>query len=254
MKDFFGFDGYIRPAEGYLSWQHLTFVSCLMGIMVALAVWLGRKNRHASLTEKNRVLIPAAILIDVLQFAFVFLNCLLSDPDYWKNELPLFLCSIQFLTLPLAAFSRGRLQEAALDFVMVFGLLGAVLGTYFAGNNYSCYPVISYSNVTSGLTHSISGFASLYILISGMSSMKRKNLPICIAILLVFCLAAHIANVCLDYNYMFLVRGDGTPYDILYNLVSGHKVLYPMSVIVLFLVYIHLYYLFFHLFTRRKAR
>jgi hypothetical protein len=43
MKDFFGFGGYSRPAEGYLSWQHLLFVSSLMAIMITLAIVLGLK-------------------------------------------------------------------------------------------------------------------------------------------------------------------------------------------------------------------
>ena len=37
---------------------------------------------------------------------------------------------------------------------------------------------------------------------------------------------------------MFLMRGDGTPYDILYNLVDGHPLFYPGGVVFLFLVYI----------------
>ena len=44
MKEFFGFGGYSREAEGFLSWQHLVFVSTLMLIMIALAVFLGLKN------------------------------------------------------------------------------------------------------------------------------------------------------------------------------------------------------------------
>ena len=98
-------------------------------------------------------------------------------------ELPLFLCSIQLIAIPLAAFSKGRIKGAALDFVFIFGLLGALLGTYGAGNNYSVYPVLSIDNVASGITHSISGFASLYIAISGMVSMKKKDIPITFAIL-----------------------------------------------------------------------
>ena len=116
------------------------------------------------------------------------------------------------------------------------------MGTYGAGQNYNAYPVLSLDNVVSGLTHSIAGFASLYIMISGMASLKRKNIGITFAILLGFCAAAYIANILLDYNYMFLMAGDGTPYDILYNLVGGHKVLYPISVVALFIVYIWLYY------------
>ena len=36
MAEFFGFGGYTRPAEGFLSWQHLTFVTALMAAMVLL--------------------------------------------------------------------------------------------------------------------------------------------------------------------------------------------------------------------------
>ena len=40
MREFFGFGGYQREPEGYLSWQHLLFVTTLMVIMVALAAFL----------------------------------------------------------------------------------------------------------------------------------------------------------------------------------------------------------------------
>jgi hypothetical protein len=52
---------------------------------------------------------------------------------------------------------------------------------------------------------------------------------------------------------MFLVRGDGTPYDIFYNLVGGHPVLYPATVILLFLAYITLFYLVHFFIQKRKA-
>ena len=176
MKDFFGFGGYNRSAEGYLSWQHLLFVSSLMAIMITLAIVLGLKRRHASETAKNRVLIVAAILIDSIELAKILIMCIRAqDPLLWLYELPLFLCSLQLIAIPLAAFSKGRIRQAALDFVLIFGVLGAVLGTYGAGQNYGCYPVISFDNVMSGLTHSISGFASLYIAFSGMTSMKKKT-------------------------------------------------------------------------------
>ena len=243
MKEFFGFGGYQRPAEGFLSWQHLLFVTSLMVIMVVLAVLLGRHNRFALPRQKNRALIWTAFLIDGLELLKIVLMCFRAgDPWDWLHNLPLFLCSIQLIAIPLAAFSKGRIKEASLDFVCIFGILGAVLGTYGAGQNYNAYPVLSLDNVVSGLTHSIAGFASLYILISGMASLERKNIGITFAILLGFCVAAYIANILLDYNYMFLMAGDGTPYDILYNLLGGHKVLYPISVVALFIVYIWLYY------------
>ncbi len=243
MKEFFGFGGYQRAPEGYFSWQHLTFVSSLMVIMVLCAVLLGLKNKNKDEKTKNRVLLAAAILIDSAELFKLIIVCIRAQNAFgWLYDLPLYLCSIQLIAIPLAALSKGRVKNAALDFVFIFGLLGAVMGTYFAGQNYGCYPVLSFDNMISGYTHSISGFASLYIVISRMASMKRRNIWVTVAILLSFCGAAYIANQFLGCNYMFLRGGDGTPYDIVYRFVDGSPVLYPLGVVFLFLVYIVVYY------------
>lgn len=253
LREFFGYGGYTREPEGYFSWQHILFVTSLMALMIALAVILGLKNRKKDEKTKNRVLIASAIAIDAVEI--IKIAVILTRTGSWeplKRLLPLFLCSIMLIALPLAAFSRGRLKEASLDFVFIFGLLTAFLGTYGAGQNYSCYPVLSLDNVASGLTHAISGFASLYIAVSGMASMKKKNIPVTFAITVAFCAAAYVANITLDYNYMFLMRGDGTPYDIFYNLVNGSPVLYPLIVVGLFLVYIVAFYLVYYLCRKKK--
>ncbi len=253
MREFFGIGGFARTAEGFMSWQHLTFVTSLVVAMVVLAVVLGRRYRLADDKAKNGVLIAAALLIDGFELFKIVFSCV-EDPSSWRTMLPLFLCSIQLITIPLAAFSKGRLKEASLDFVVIFGILGALLGTFGAAQNYNAYPVLSFPNVVSGITHTIAGFASLYILIAGMASMKKRNIVITFVILLGFCVAAYVANITLDYNYMFLMRGDGTPYDILYNLVGGHPVFYPLGVVVLFLVYIVGYYAMYYLCTKKKVK
>ena len=253
MKEFLGIGGYVREPEGYLSWQHILFVGSLLFAMFALAIWLGLRNLGRDPRAKNRVLIATAILMDAIEIAKIAVMCYRSDdPTTWQNHLPLFLCSIQLITIPLAAFAKGRVREAALDFVFIFGLLGAILGTVGAGQNYNAYPVLSLDNVASGLTHCISGFASLYIVLSGQASMKRRNIPITYAILGVFCIAAYFANTALGTNYMFLKQGDGTPYDILYNLFGGNPVLYPIGVVVLFLIYIAAFYGVFYLIQKKK--
>ena len=255
MREFFGWGGYTREPEGFLSWQHITFVTAMMVIMVTLAIIFGRKNHDKSAKEKNRVLMISAILIDAFEIFKILLTCFRSgNPLAWLYDLPLFLCSIQLIAIPVAAFSRGKIKSAALDFVLIFGILGAVLGTYGAGNNYGSYPVLCFDNAVSGITHSISGFSSLYIAISGMASMKKKNIPFTFAILFFFCGCAATANALLDYNYMFLVRGDGTPYDILYSLVGGNPIIYPIGVILLFVLYILSFYGIYFLCTAKKQK
>ena len=239
LKEFFGFGGYLREAEGYMSWQHLVSVTVLVVAMIVCAVLLGRRFKNRDDKSKNKVLIATAFLIDGFEiFKIIILSIRHGNPLYFVYVLPLFLCSIQLIAIPIAAFSKGRLKEASIDFVTIFGMLGALMGTYFAGNNYSCYPVLSFDNIVSGITHCLAGFAALYIMVSGMNSMKKRNVHITMIILGAFCVAAYIANIFTDCNYMFLSRGDGTPYDIIFNLVGGHPVLYPMIVVGLFVLYI----------------
>ena len=162
MKEFFGFGGYLREPEGFMSWQHIVFVTSLILIMIGLAVYLGLKNKDKYISKKNKVLIWAAFLIDGFElFKIILCAVRANDASNMLMNLPLFLCSIQLITIPLAAFSKGRLKEASLDFVFIFGILGALLGTYGAGQNYGSYPVLSFDNVVSGITHCISGFSSL---------------------------------------------------------------------------------------------
>ncbi len=255
MKEFFGIPEYTRTPEGAFSWQHITFVGSLLAVMFILGIVLGRKYRKKPMKSKNRVVIIAAILIDVVEL--IKLTAFGINEGSWsflRTNLPLFLCSIQLIALPVAAFSKGRLKEAALDFVFLFGLLGAVAGTVGAIQNYNAYPVLGIHNVASGITHSIAGFASLFVGISGMAQMKKKNIPIVLAILAFFCAAAFIVNKLVDYNYMFLVRDDGTPYSIVTSLVGGNQTLYTIGVIVLFLIYLAVFYLIHHLCTRKKAK
>lgn len=253
MREFFGFGGYTREPEGFLSWQHLLFVGTLLVLMALAAILLGNKMKDKDLKEKNKVLIWTAIAIDAFEIFKIVILCLRSgSAEPILYNLPLFLCSIQLIAIPLAAFAKGKIKESAIDFVCIFGLLGAVLGTIGAGNNYGTYPVLCLDNVVSGITHTISGFASLYIMISKMASMKKQNIHITFLILSIFCVLAYVANITVDYNYMFLRRGDGTPYDILYNLVGGNAAIYPALVIILFFVYIVIFYYLFYLFTHKK--
>ena len=52
---------------------------------------------------------------------------------------------------------------------------------------------------------------------------------------------------------MFLMRGDGTPYDIIFNIVNGNPVIYPLTVVALFLAYISGFYLVYFACRKKHA-
>ena len=255
--DFFGFGGYQREPEGWFSWQMLTMVTSFIVLMIFLAVFFGVRYRHEDEAKKIFVLKVSAIAIDSFEIIKIILVCIREkeDPTTILRLLPLFLCSFQLISIPLAAFGKGRLREAAIDFVFLFGVLGAFAGTYGAGQNYGSYPVLSFDNVVSTITHCISGFAGLYVAIVGLLKLKVKNIKWVVSILFGFAILAYIADITIPYNYMFLMRGDGTPYDIFYNMVNGNPVLYPIVVMLLFVLYMAVVYGIAYIFPsfRRQA-
>jgi hypothetical protein len=46
---------------------------------------------------------------------------------------------------------------------------------------------------------------------------------------------------------------DGTPYSIIYALVGGSPVLYPITVVLLFVIYIAIFYGTYYLSTKKKT-
>ena len=255
FKEFFGYGGYSRTPEGAYSWQHLLFVGIVTLIMIGLAIYLGLRNKDKDEATKNKVLVWAAILIDGFEiFKLIIFATRAHSISTLRTSLPLFLCSIQLITIPVAAFSKGRIKEAAMDFVVLFGILGGIAGTIGAAQNYNAYPVLAFDNIVSAITHNISAFSGLYIIIVGLLSLKKENAWIVASILLIFVALALLFNQLLDYNYMFLRSHDGTPYVIFYNMVKGNATLYPLTVIFAFYIYMTVFYLVFHLIKNNKKK
>ncbi|MDI9504384.1 MAG: YwaF family protein [Bacillota bacterium] len=253
--DFFGIPEYKRVPEGAWSWQHILFTSIMISIMIFLGIFLGLKFRNNE-KVKQRTIVIAAISINIFEIFKIIVLCLRNGNfiNTILHTLPLFLCSIMLIALPLAAFTKGRLKEASLDFVLIFGFIAGISGTVGAAQNYNAYPVIGMDNVVSAITHCISAFSSLFIAITGMATLKIKNMWISCLMLAGFVILAQIANLTIPYNYMFLERHDGTPYSIFFNMVNGNLILYKIFVISLFVILIVLFYGFRILIDKRKKK
>ena len=80
------------------------------------------------------------------------------------------------------------------------------------------------------------------------------SFPITAAILGGFCVMAYVANILLDYNYMFLMHHDNTPYSIFYNLLNGSPIFYPLFVVGVFVAYIVLFYHVHHVIIKKSMQ
>ncbi|NMA04790.1 MAG: YwaF family protein [Acholeplasmataceae bacterium] len=208
-----------------------------------LGIFLGFKYRN-NRKVKRRTIIVAAISINAIEiFKIIILSIRNGNVlDTILQTLPLFLCSIMLIALPLAAFTKGKLKEASLDLVLIFGFIGGTLGTIGAAHDYNNYPVLSIDNFASAITHCIAAFSSIFIGITKMASLKTKNMWIGITILLGVATLAQIANLTIPHNYMFLESDDGTPYVIVTTIVNGNKILYKSFIVGLLVLLILIFY------------
>ena len=243
LKEFLGLAPYQGTIEPYHGWQHLLIATLFLIVVVALSVTLGLKNKHCD--EKTKFLpirIVAPIMLVLEAIKIVLWPIKVNDIRGVLTELPLFLCSIQLFTVPFIAWMRpGKFRDACADFVLIWGLLTAVLQFYFAGNMFGQNQIFSYYILGSMTTHAISGFVSLYVGISGIAKMNKKDAWIPILILVGFEIIAETVNLTcnayfkssgLNYyvNYMFLDSGDGTPFDIVRSWFGNYKVPYVITV------------------------
>lgn len=248
LREFFGPE-YAREPEGWLSPTHLIFITCLVGLAVALAIVLGRRYRNVEEKQKLRVLKYAAILMDGLEL-FKIIVYMIRDHDWTTvlSNLPLFLCSVNLIALPIAAFGKGKIRDGALDFALIFGMFGCLLGTYLGTNIYGEAPIFSFHPMVSATTHAISGFSSVYIGVSGLRRMKKSSIRIALLILGCFMAAALLANAAMwntywEHNYMFISNDAGTPLSIVTGIVGGNQIFYTLFVVALYYLYMLMFYL-----------
>ena len=204
-----------RTGDSLFSWPHLSSVTLCLALFGFLAVWLGKKFKGNQKADTITLLI-AGILIVLVQVVKTIFLCQGSD-NIGRTLIgiaPLYLCDMQIYVIPLAALTRGRFREWCYDFIVIWGILMGVFGTYLAGNIYPAHAAISFLALDALLNHAISLFAGLFIFVAGLNKMEKRNIPFVVGILIVVMTAALIIDYVDNHNFMFFFHGDGTPFTI----------------------------------------
>ena len=254
-------NGVKRPPAGLFSWSHLLTVTLTLAALLTLAVFLGKKFKN-DYKKQNLVLLISGIAIVAIQLSKnIWLLC--ETDDFWDcliGNWPLYFCDIPIYVIPLAALTKGRFKQWCLDFLAICGLLMGFMGNYFAGNLYPSHAIISFSVINALLNHSISAFVALFIWVTGLNKMEKRDIPFSIGILFTFMTIALIV----DYiyipikgtprNFMFFFHGDGTPFTIFHDLVGGNKIAYQIIIYVLQCGYMGLFYAVYYTVLKVMAR
>lgn len=251
-----------RAPAGLFSFQHLFTVTLALSIYLGLAVLLGKKFKDDA-KKQNLVLLIAGIAIIVVQLSKNIWLLVGTDDvlDCIIGNWPLYFCDVPIYILPLAALTKGRFRQWCLDFLAVCGLLMGFMGNYFAGNLYPSHAIVSFSTFNALTNHCISAFAALFIWVSRLNKMEKRDMPFVIGILFTFMTIAltvdyiHLARTGTPRNFMFFFAGDGTPFTLFDVYLSfGVKQIYQLWIYILQCGYVAGFYGIYYLILKKKAK
>lgn len=158
----------------------------------------------------------------VLKVCAVLAVCF--DPAYWVWEvrrfgqidpattLPLYLCSLFWLLLPVAVFARRELlRQMAAATVCTTGLLGGVLGLVF--NVYlDRYPFFSFVPVRSLLYHLLMVLTACILWASGYYRPQSRDRLLCFVPVAALVGVSLALNRLFGWDYCYTAGGPGTPF------------------------------------------
>ena len=123
--------------------------------------------------------------------------------------LPLHLCSMQCIFIPLAIFSR---KQALWGYLYATAVLGGLCGVIFPAGVADVYPLWHFQSIQTVLLHSLLVFIPLALIATGRFQPSVRGFWQALLIFLPVAAVAALVDVAFGENYMFILAPpDGTP-------------------------------------------
>ncbi len=233
-------------------------------LLLVLASLLLRKKSEKA---KQTVLV-AACLVTLVGF-FVYKFMLSLDRDYnvitaamggfnWWGELPLQLCNINMLLIPVAVMKKSRPLQC---FCFFLGPLGAMMALVMPGNGFDGYSLLLPRMLGYYGTHFMIVIEGLALVCFGLFRPRLRDLPRAMLAALAISFCTFLVNVLLRWsglhpkaNYFFSMETEGNFLLELFHSWIPFPFLYLMPCLVILGVYMLLVTLPFALSDRVRAR
>lgn len=190
--------------------QHIVLLLILAGCITAGLYLITRLDP----AKQRRILYAAAVLVPALELSHSVWMFLTGTNEIIKL-LPLHLCGLQSLFIPLAVFTRLTCFR---DFVYASSLLGGIFGTVFPAGVAGYYPVWSFQTLQTYALHGLLIFVPLALILSGQHRPDPRRFPRVLCIFLLAALVVGVVDRVFGENYMFLFAApENTPLEWIYN-------------------------------------
>lgn len=236
MDGFFAFYDVLDPEAAFPLWgvRHMTMIAImLLGLSWALK-WVGQLPE-----EKSWRVIQVAAVVEPLLELWHTVWLYSCGQTQLVKLLPLHLCSMQCIFIPLAIFSKKRVLW---DYLYATAVLGGLCGVIFPAGVADVYPLWHFQSLQTVLLHSLLVFIPLALIVTGRYEPSVRRFPQALLVFLPVAAAAALVDVCFGENYMFILYPpEGTPLVWLYATFGhGGYLLLTFLLIVMMSFSIHL--------------
>ena len=240
----------------------LTFAGFLLLLIAASLLLRGKSEK-----TKQTVLVTACAL--TLIGFFFYKYALSRDEDFnvitavmggfnWWGELPLQLCNINMILIPIAVLKKSR---PLMCFGFFLGPLGALMALLMPGNGFDGYSLLLPRMLGYYGTHFMIVIEGLALVTFGLFRPKLKDLPRAALAVFLIALGVFLINMLLRWsglhpkaNYFFSVETEGNfLLDMFYSWIPV-PFLYLLPSIVILAPYMLLITVPFELADRSKAK
>ena len=249
----------MRPFNGLFCLCFAAFVL----LLVLASLLLRNKSENT-----RRAVLVAACLVTLAGY-FVYKYLLSLDADYnvitanmggfnWWGELPLQLCNINMILIPIAVLRRSR---PLMCFSFFLGPLGALMALLMPGNGFSGYSLLLPRMLGYYGTHFMIVIEGLALVTFGLFRPRFRDLPRAVLAILLIALCVFGINMLLCWsglhpkaNYFFSVETEGNFLLEIFHSWIPYPFLYLMPAIGILVPYMLLVTLGFTLAGRRKKK
>lgn len=216
MGQFFAFYDVVDPAGAFplFGGRHMLLVAVmLLGLSWALK-WISQLPEDKSW----RVIQIAAVVEPILELSHTVWLYQCGQTQLVKL-LPLHLCSMQCVFIPLAIFTKKR---ALWDYLYATAVLGGLCGVLFPAGVAGVYPLWHFQTIQTVLLHSLLMFVPLALIATGRFEPSLQGFGRALLVFLPVAAIAAVVDICYGENYMFILfPPEGTPLVWLYD-AFGH--------------------------------
>ncbi|MBQ6663850.1 MAG: YwaF family protein [Firmicutes bacterium] len=238
----------------------LTFAFFILLLIVSGLLLRGKRER-----TKQIVLLIACVITFIGYWMYKY--ALSMDAEYavlhasmggfnWWDELPLHLCNINMMLIPIAVLTKNR---PLLSFCFLVGPLGALMAVAMPGVGFSGFPLFLPRILGYYGTHFMIIIEGLALAVFGLYRPRYRDLPgtVLAALALEFIvflisLLLRTAGLSPHANYFFTIETEGNPLLEIFHSWIPYPFLYLLPCIPILLVYMLIVTTGFRLFGGRE--